>query len=79
MRQLIPLATSVVTLVGMWLAGNKDPRAWIVGLANQVLWLAFIVLFGAWGLLPLLVSLVVIYTRNLIKWRREASDERASD
>lgn len=72
MRQVIALATSVVTLVGMWMAGNKDWRGWAVGLANQGLWLAFIVAFGAWGLLPLSLALIVTYTRNLIRWRADA-------
>jgi hypothetical protein len=69
MRQLLPLVTSCVTLVGMWEAGNKRSRAWVIGLCNQALWLAFIVVFAAWGLLPLSVALVVIYTRNLLKWQ----------
>jgi hypothetical protein len=73
MRQLIPLATSVITIIGMWLAGNKDPRAWVLGLANQTLWLTFIVVFQAWGLLPLLVALVIVYSRNLRRWRRETA------
>lgn len=71
MRQLIPLATSVVTLVGMWLAGNKDWRAWVVGLSSQSLWLTFIIMFEAWGLLPLCGALVIVYTRNLLRWFRE--------
>lgn len=71
MRQVIPLLTSAVTLWGMWLAGNKRSLAWVVGLANQGLWLAFIVVFEAWGLLPLSTSLVVVYTRNLLRWRAQ--------
>lgn len=71
MRQVIPLVTSVVTLVGIYEAGNKRSRGWAIGLANQALWLAFIVVFGAWGLLPLCGALTVMYTRNLIRWRRD--------
>jgi hypothetical protein len=69
--QLIPLATSVVTVIGIWLAGNHDPRGWMLGIANQALWLWFIIAFGAWGLLPLLVVLLFTYSRNLVKWRKE--------
>lgn len=71
-RQLLPLATSALTLAAMWLLGNKDRRGWIVGLANQGLWLAFIVMFEAWGLLPLCGALIVMYSRNLYRWSREA-------
>ncbi len=75
MRQIIPLALSVLTLVGMWLAGNHDRRAWIVGLTNQALWITFIVVFDAWGLLPLSLALIVVYSRNLIRWSQPISGE----
>lgn len=68
-KQLIALATSVVTLWGMWLAGSHRWEGWALGLGNQVLWLVFIIAFGAWGLLPLNAALVFVYSRNLIKWR----------
>lgn len=70
MRQAIALATSVVTLYGMWLAGSHRWTGWLVGLGNQALWLVCIVVFGVWGLLPLNVALVVVYSRNIVKWRR---------
>lgn len=70
-RQAIALATSALTIWGMWLAGSKNWRGWAVGLGNQALWLAFIIVFGAWGLLPLSVALVFIYSRNLLRWKRD--------
>lgn len=73
MIQLIPLATSVVTVIGMWLAGNKNVLGWYLGIANQGLWLAFIIAFEAWGLLPLLVTLLFVYGRNVIRWRRDVA------
>lgn len=66
---LISLATSAATLAGMWLAGSGSWTGWAIGLANQALWLAFIVAFAAWGLLPLSLALIVVYTRNLLRWR----------
>jgi uncharacterized Tic20 family protein len=70
-RQMLSLVTAALTLWGMWLAGNKRSAGWIVGLVNQIFWLATIVAFGVWGLLPLTVALTVVYTRNLLKWRRD--------
>lgn len=72
MIQLIPLATSVVTVLGMWLAGNKNVLGWYLGIANQALWLTFIIAFEAWGLLPLLVVLLFVYSRNVYRWKKEA-------
>lgn len=71
MKQILPLVTSSVTVYNMYLAGNKDYRAWVFGLLNQILWLAFIISFAAWGLLPLTIALTFMYTRNLLKWRAD--------
>lgn len=70
MSLALSLTTSVLTIVGMWLVGDNRASGWVVGLANQVLWLALIIDTRAWGLLVLLVFLVVIYARNLWLWTR---------
>lgn len=70
-RQLLALATGAVTLYGMWAAGSHRWWAWLVGLGNQLLWISFIVMFAAWGLLPLSLALVAVYGRNALKWRSE--------
>lgn len=70
MRTLITLATSCMTILSMYLVGQKRPSGWVVGLANQALWLVFIVAYEAWGLLLLLVFLLVVYSRNLWLWTR---------
>lgn len=76
MKALLPWATSAGTLLGMWLVSQKRSVGWIVGLVNQVLWVTFAVVYGAWGLLPLTVALIVIYSRALFRWRE---DERIVD
>ncbi len=73
-KALLPWLTSFGTLLGMWLVSQKRSVGWIVGLANQVVWVSFAVVYEAWGLLPLSAALIGIYTRALIRWRR---DERA--
>lgn len=60
---------SAITITGMWLAGNKTPWAWVLGIGNQALWLLFIVQMESWGLLPMLIALLFVYGRNLWKWR----------
>lgn len=72
-EQGIALVTGIITLVGIWQAGNGRARGWAIGLGNQVLWFTFIVAFRAWGLLPLGVSLTFVYTRNLLRWRRHGA------
>ena len=63
---------SAVTIATMWLAGNKNPLAWKIGLANQALWLTFIVGKEAWGLLPMCAAITFTYGRNLFKWQKPA-------
>ncbi|QGH73088.1 MAG: hypothetical protein [Podoviridae sp. ctviO18] len=72
MKELIikylPYLLSAITIYSMLLAGNKKRGAWAVGLVNQFLWLIWIVLSSAWGLLPMNFALWIVYGRNYIKW-----------
>lgn len=71
LKTLLPWATSAGTLLGMWLLAQKRSIGWTVGLINQILWVTFAITFKAWGLLPLTIALIFIYTKGLIKWRAE--------
>lgn len=68
MLTIFSLVLSIITCFTMWLAGNHDRRAWVLGLCNQGLWIALIIWTGTWGLLLLTGALIFIYLRNLIKW-----------
>jgi hypothetical protein len=50
------------------LAGNKNRHAWAIGLANQALWLIWIVASESWGLIPMNAALWIVYARNHLKW-----------
>lgn len=71
LAQAIAILTSVITLASMWMAGNEKAFGWILGMLNQVIWFVFILVFGAWGLLPLNIALVFVYGRNYYKWKTE--------
>lgn len=66
----LPWLLSAITIYSMLLAGNKRKGAWLVGLCNQALWLVYIVLTQAWGLLPMNLALWVVYGRNYFKWSK---------
>ena len=59
---------SALTLFTMYLAGNKNKHAWVIGLFNQILWAFFIYQTQALGLIPMTIALVGIYTKNLYQW-----------
>lgn len=75
MRALIidylPWLLSAITVWMTLLAGNKSRFAWMVGLGNQLLWLAWIIASAQWGLLPLNIALWIVYGRNQLKWMAE--------
>ncbi|QTN02429.1 hypothetical protein GTN27_04270 [Ochrobactrum sp. EEELCW01] len=64
----MPWLLSAITIYMTVLAGNKTRNAWLIGLANQALWLSWIVATSAWGLLPMNIALWVVYARNHLKW-----------
>lgn len=68
---LAPWALSAITIYTMFLAGDKNPNTWLIGLMNQALWLTWILASETWGLLPMNLALWVVYTRNHMKWGRD--------
>lgn len=64
----VPWVLSGWTLVTMWLAGNGTKWAWISGMLSHFLWLFFAYRIEAYGLMPLSIALVFVYSRNLRKW-----------
>lgn len=64
----LPWLLSAITVASMWLAGAKHPRAWLVGLVNQLLWLVWIVAADKPGFLPMNFALWIVYARNHFKW-----------
>ncbi len=55
--EYLPWLLSAITIWMTLLAGNKHPKAWLIGLGNQLLWLVWIVSTSAWGLLPMNICL----------------------
>jgi hypothetical protein len=69
----LPWLLSVITIYTMFLAGDRKSYTWLVGLANQALWLVWIIASSAWGLLPMNLALWFVYGRNHLKWAAKPS------
>lgn len=67
----LPYLLSAISIAQIVMAGNKHPNAWLLGLANQVLWLTWILTSQNYGLLPMNLAIWVVYTRNHFKWKKE--------
>lgn len=68
-RLYLPWLLSAITIYMTVLAGNKHRNAWLFGLANQALWLVWILTTSTYGLLPMNAALWIVYARNHLKWR----------
>jgi nicotinamide riboside transporter PnuC len=73
--QILPWFISCLTVTSMWLAGNKSPHAWTVGIINQVFWFSLMLHSQLWGLLPLSAVLSFVYIRNLVMWSNDEKEE----
>lgn len=72
----VALLLSGIQITCYLMAGNKNRWGWIVGLTGALPWCVVMIAWGAWGLLPLVVFLQVIYVVNFIKWTRDEQQSR---
>jgi len=63
-------------IVGLVLVGNFCRYGFLLCLACNVLWIAVAIQSGLHGLIPVSVVMVVINTRNFIKWSRTPNSRR---
>jgi nicotinamide riboside transporter PnuC len=67
----VALLLSGIQIVCYLMAGNKNRWGWIVGLTGAIPWCVVMLGWDAYGLLPLVVFLQVIYVINFVKWTRD--------
>jgi hypothetical protein len=74
------IISAVLTLTSMLAVGQRKWQGWGLAFLNSVAVciLAVHVAPKQWGLIPTNVFCLVIYTHNLIKWRREPQQRRVS-
>jgi hypothetical protein len=68
----VPYYLSAITIYMTLLQGAKKPSAWLVGLANQVLWLYWMTVSKNYGFLPLNAMLWWVYWKNYKLWKKES-------
>lgn len=56
-------------IAGIWLAGRKDPRGWLLGLLMQLLWAVYAIATGQPGFLVTAAGYGLVYGRNWLRWR----------
>lgn len=63
-------ALAAVGVFGLWRAGKKDPRGWLVGLGAQVLWVIYALVTVQYGFLLTAAAYAWVYGQNYFTWRR---------
>ncbi len=76
MRQLIPLLASVATWTSVLLSRSDGWIKPVVGGVGYILWLWFIVLFEAWGLLLMVAGFVIHRIHGVVIWHRRGPPGR---
>ena len=64
----------ITTVISVELMIRRKWYAWLVSLANQFVWLTYIIVAKQWGLLPLNLVMFVQNTRGLISWLRNKEE-----
>lgn len=66
----MPWLLSAIGCLMIWKVGSFKTYGWLIGIAAQGLWLAWILLAEQYGFLPQNIALTVIYTRNYLAWKK---------
>ena len=67
----LPWVLSAISLWMTLMAGNKHPKAWLIGLGGQVLWATWIYCSQTWGMVPMCIGITIMYLRNHFKWNQK--------
>lgn len=71
MSQLWSWLLAAVGITGIYLAGSRRTIGWTIGVAAQVLWVAYAIVTQQWGFIASALVYAAVYARNWIKWTRE--------
>lgn len=67
---------TAIGVFGLYLAGRKNYWGWGVGIAAQVLWIAYASATQQWGFYVSAIAYGWVYVKNLLSWRNEANEAR---
>ena len=70
---------TAVGVFGLWLAGRKDRRGWMVGIGAQSLWIAYATATHQWGFYVSAVAYGWVYIKNARAWKAPAALSEGGD
>ncbi|MFI7074921.1 hypothetical protein [Micromonospora sediminicola] len=60
---------AAASITGLWISGHNPRIGWVYGIASQAVWVTYGVATAQPGMIALSVAFVVIYSRNIYRWR----------
>ena len=57
------------SIAGLWISGTNPRSGWVYGIVCQGVWVAYGLATEQPGMIALSVAFVIIYIRNLRRWR----------
>ena len=70
---------TAVGVFGLYLAGRKDRRGWMVGIGAQVLWIAYATATHQWGFYVSALAYGWVYAKNARSWKPKRSRDSIVD
>lgn len=68
---------AAVSVLGLWLGGVNPRIGWVYGLISQSVWITYGVTTHQSGMLALSAAFLVLYSRNLWRWRGTRFERKA--
>jgi hypothetical protein len=66
---------TAVGVTGAYLAGQKNPWGWFLGLAIQPVWIVYALVTEQYGFVVSALAYGLMYAKNFIWWMREKAME----
>src|SRR6266540_2810583 len=73
-NQCWSMLLAAVFLVGLVLVGQNIPWGWVVGIADELLWIVYAVATRQWAFIVSATVYVAVCARNLRTWRYAEKD-----
>jgi len=68
-------ALAAIGIAGLWLAGRRNAWGWAIGLAAQLLWIAYAIVTVQYGFILSALAYGFVYGKNFVAWRRQAREK----
>jgi hypothetical protein len=70
LKFVLEFLASIAAIITVWVYGNKNNKAPIIGMIGQMFWWVLTFYSEMWGLIPLNVVMLIIHIRNYFHMKK---------